>query len=409
MTEPADSTGAGTLLPAAASALVAVVSVGLLINGGRSLTEALVVGGVAGLGAGLLVARRAGAPATADTESSDPSATAAELSPDALVLHAEDGRILYANAAARALFFEGADPAGENFLRLALSAPAKLSRALLAESDCLITLELNQQQETFRLSRHTHLVNDSELTLLVVQNLTREISRREVETLKNVIRVISHEVNNSLAPIASLVHSARLIAERPEHSARLASVFDTIQERAKHLEAFIDGYAKLARLPAPQPQQVKWAPFLEHLRGLYPGAHIAEPDAAPGWFDPVQTEQVLINLMKNALEAGSPEDGVELCVTGDIDGSTRIEIRDRGPGFSEEALSSAFTPFFTTKRDGSGMGHALCREIVHGHGGTIHLSNQKDGGAQVTIVLPGREPVDPRLGSSRTKLTLSRV
>lgn len=338
------------------------------------------------------------------------AAAVADMNPDALVLYTEAGAILYANTAARELFFEGRDPCGQNFLRLAGLAPTPIARALLGPSDSLFTLEVQQNQETFHLSRHAHELSGAEVTLLVVRNLTREISRREVATLKNVVRVISHEVNNSLAPITSLVGSGRLIAERPEHAAKLASVFDTIEDRAKHLQAFLAGYAGLARLPEPRPAAVAWAPFLERLRALYPSLRVTHSTPQAGWFDAVQFEQVLINLIKNAREAGSAEEEIELRVSEDADGASRVEVLDRGRGFGAEGLASAFMPFYTTKANGSGMGHALSREIVHAHGGTIGLANREGGGAQVTVTLPGHEvPKGANLSRSRAKLTLSRT
>ncbi|MBK7584669.1 MAG: ATP-binding protein [Myxococcales bacterium] len=382
--------------------LVAVIVAGALGIAARPLHEALGAGAVVGLLVAVLSRRGTTPPATL-------AASVADLNPDALVLYSDTGRIRYANGAARDLFFEGTDPAGQNFLRLAGRAPAALSQALLDGSDRLFTFEVEQQTETFHLSRCAYDLDGQEVTLLVVRNLTREISRREVSTLKNVVRVISHEVNNSLAPIASLVNSARLIAERPEHAAKLASVFDTIEERTKHLHAFLEGYSGLARLPVPQPRNVEWGSFLQHLKELYPEISLPEPSAAPGYFDATQLEQVLINLIKNAVEAGSPKADVELRVREELDGSTRIQLADRGPGFTEESLKSAFMPFYTTKTKGSGMGHALSREIVHAHGGTISLANREGGGAQVTIILPGTKPPDGRLARSRTKLTLSRA
>jgi signal transduction histidine kinase len=200
-----------------------------------------------------------------------------------------------------------------------------------------------------------------------------------------------------------------LIAKRPEHADKLGSVFDTIEERADHLKTFLDGYAGLARLPAPRPAAVAWQPFLDHLRALYPSVVLPSPPERAGFFDPVQIEQVLINLIKNAVEAGSPPDAVEIALQLEDDGAVRFEISDRGSGFDDEALQSAFTPFYTTKEKGSGMGHSLCREIVEAHGGRLSLGNRDGGGALVTLLLPGRAPADSRLSRSRAKLTLSRI
>src|SRR5690606_34981746 len=115
----------------------------------------------------------------------------------------------------------------------------KLREVLLGESDRLFTLEVDRQPETFHLTRRNYETAAGSMTLIVVKHMTREVARREVQILKNVVRVISHEVNNSLAPIASLIRSARKIAERPEHVHKLASVFDTIEERATHLSVFL--------------------------------------------------------------------------------------------------------------------------------------------------------------------------
>ena len=95
----------------------------------------------------------------------------------------------------------------------------------------------------------------------MVKHLTRELGRREAEVYKRVIRVISHEFNNSLAPITSLIHSARLISQKPEHLPKLDKVLDTIEERATHLNGFLEGYASFARLPRPKPQVVPWPDF----------------------------------------------------------------------------------------------------------------------------------------------------
>ncbi|HET9955378.1 MAG TPA: ATP-binding protein [Polyangiaceae bacterium] len=331
----------------------------------------------------------------------------ADSTPDAVLFFDDTGRIRYANPSARDLFFEGASPVGKNFLSLVKEAPAALREALLGDSERLFSIEVEGQFETFHVSRRTFEREQELHTLLVVKHLTREIARREVEVLKRVIRVISHEVNNSLAPVSSLVHSARKIAQGPTPENKLERVFQTIEERTRHLASFLEGYANLARLPDPKPRRVEWAGFFRQIAELHPGVSFASPPDQPGYFDAVQVEQVLINLLKNAVEAGSPRSGVEISARVDEAGDTELRVRDRGPGFSEEALRSALLPLYTTKERGSGMGLALCREIVEAHGGSIRLSNAPDGGGWVSLRLPGK-PREPGRHLSRSRLTLTR-
>jgi nitrogen fixation/metabolism regulation signal transduction histidine kinase len=233
--------------------------------------------------------------------------------------------------------------------------------------------------------------------------MTREIGRREVDVLKRVVRVISHEVNNSLAPITSLVHSARLIAKNPEHTGKLDRVFSTIEERATHLRSFLDGYVVLARLPEPRSRPVDYKNFLRLLAALYPEVRWPGPPEHDGWFDAVQIEQVFINLIKNATEAGSAISDIEVRIATRADSSSEIDILDRGRGFGSEALKNAFLPLYSTKESGGGMGLSLSQEIIEAHGGSIGISNRPDGGAWMRIILPGRD------SSASTDLTRSRL
>ena len=382
----------------------------------------LVVGGGALVGAGaawLLGARASArthelASAVAKLESGlaehvEIAKLVADSNPDAIVFFSDDGMIRYANVAARELFFDGQSPEGQNFLRLLAQAPDALREALSGENERLFTVDLGGQRETYHCSRCQVTMLGDAHTMLVVKLLTREVSRREVDTLKTVVRVVSHEVNNSLAPITSLVSSARLMLDKPVHLPKLSSALDTIEERARHLQGFLEGYAGLARLPLPRPMEVELGPLLEHLRALYPAVKLPDAPETRGFFDAAQIEQVLINLVKNAVEAGSPPSDVELRVALEAEGTTRFEVADRGRGLSREALESALVPLYTTKEKGSGIGLTICREIVDAHGGSLSLANRDGGGAVATLVLPGKKKPDAHTLRSRAKLTLSRT
>src|SRR5262249_15419683 len=160
--------------------------------------------------------------------------------------------------------------------------------------------------------------------------LTRELAAQEVVVWKKVIRVIAHELNNSLAPITSLAHSGQLLAAEAD-DARLTRVFTTIGERATHLATFIDGYARFAKLPRPRPAAVAWAPFLARLEGTARFRLEGAPPAEPASFDASQFEQVMINLLKNAAESGSAPEHITVAVQRAAPG-VRVEVSDRGSG-----------------------------------------------------------------------------
>lgn len=323
----------------------------------------------------------------------------------AIVLYGDSGHIALTNPAARELFFEGRAPADANFLRLLKDAPPALRAALIADSDGLFSIESPTGPETYHVSRRTFDIGDEPHTLLMVKRLTREMSRQESEVWRKVIRVIAHELNNSLAPISSLVHSARLIVGQPDSGARLERVFGVIEERSRHLQMFLEGYARLARLPKPRPAEVRWDGFVERLQALYPALRVGPLPSAPGWFDPGQMEQVAINLVKNAVEASGPEREVRLDVDESPDG-VALRVHDEGRGFSAEGIANALLPFYTTKEGGSGLGLALVRDIVEAHGGRVTIENREGAGATVTCWLPARGGGDV---SSRARLTLSRA
>jgi nitrogen fixation/metabolism regulation signal transduction histidine kinase len=171
--------------------------------------------------------------------------TMVQNSPTALVLLGPGEHVVYANLAARALLNDGRAMNGMHFDEITAECPQALQLALAQPQDSLFSVTIDREEETFHLSQKTFRLQGRDHRLLLIKRLTRELSRQEVQTWKKVIRVISHELNNSLAPISSLAHSGRELAHLGD-AARLTPVFDTIQERARHLHAFIHGYAEFA-------------------------------------------------------------------------------------------------------------------------------------------------------------------
>jgi len=312
--------------------------------------------------------------------------TVTQNSPVVLLLVDHRQNVVYANVAARHLFNEGRSLVGQDFGELLQRYPESLRQAAASGTDTLFSVEIEAMEETFHLSQRVFLLQGRPHRLYLIKRLTRELSRQEVSTWKRLIRVLSHELNNSLGPIASLAHSGAQLARRGD-TRPLDGVFATISERAEHLHQFIARYATFAKLPSPRPERIEWAALVDELQRVQPCRLAAAVPAQPGWFDRAQLTQALINLVKNAHEAEGPPDAVELSITV-AGGEQRIEVRDRGPGMSETVLTQAVLPFYSTKRNGTGLGLALAREITEAHGGRIRLSNREGGGLAVLLVLP---------------------
>jgi two-component system nitrogen regulation sensor histidine kinase NtrY len=314
--------------------------------------------------------------------------TVLQGAPVAITLAGPTGRVVYANRSARDLLGAGHRLEGRAFAELLEACPAEMREALAASSDALFTVGRDGEEETYRTVRRAFHLNTQRHTLYMAERLTPELRRREVEVWKKAIRVMNHELNNSLAPIRSLVHSARQVVSRPEHAHRLEDIFATIEERATHLTDFLEGYARFARLPRPRKEPVAWTEFLEGVRRLCPYELEGMVPDAPGCFDPIQLQQVLINLLKNAYEAGSPEGQVTLSVHRTVDGGAAVQVADRGRGMDEEVMSRALLPFYSSKPAGTGLGLPLCKEILEAHGGGLRLQNRSGGGLVVTCWLP---------------------
>ena len=312
--------------------------------------------------------------------------TVVQTTPLALVLTNANDAIVFGNIAARQLFRAGRKIEGLKFQALLENAPQPLRDAVDSGVDTLFTVSEGTEAEIFHVSNRPFTLNSQPHRLLLFKQLTREMAAQEVAIWKKVIRVIAHELNNSLAPITSLAHSGQLLAGAPD-ATRLARVFSTIEERASHLATFIDGYARFAKLPRPRPAAVAWKPLLAGLKDSLSFGVLEPLPKRDGWLDAAQIEQVLINLIKNAIESGSPEDEVTLGVT-ERGGGVAIEVRDRGSGLTEEVLRDALLPFYSTKPKGTGLGLTLCREIVDAHGGRLSIANRDGGGAIVTVWLP---------------------
>ncbi len=329
--------------------------------------------------------------------------TMVQNTPVSMLLLANGGdgvqRVMFSNLAARKLLHNGWKLEGQAMQNVLETMPVELRDAIERGGDSLFAVRGpgdvddeadDDDEQVYHLSRRSFHLNGRPHDLLLIRLLTAELRRQEVQTWKKVIRVISHELNNSLAPIASLAHSGGELVRRGK-TERLEEVFATIEDRSRHLEGFIRGYARFAKLPQPQLQNVQWKQFLAGLQLQIPFRMGDIPEDLQGRVDIAQLGQALLNLLKNAHEACSeaepPNDDVELRLTR-LPQWLRIEVLDRGKGMNEAVLQNALMPFYSTKRNGTGLGLALTREIVEAHGGRVSLQNRREGGLCVAIFLP---------------------
>jgi nitrogen fixation/metabolism regulation signal transduction histidine kinase len=233
--------------------------------------------------------------------------------------------------------------------------------------------------------------------LVVLSDVSRTLREEERAAWQRLIRVMGHELNNSLAPIKSIAGSLDALLAREARPADadedLRRGLSVIASRADSLGRFMEGYARLARLPAPRLQEVEVLPLLRRVAGMEGRVRVAL-QAGPAVelrVDPGQVEQVLINLLRNAADAAlETGGGVSLSWSAPPRaGHVEILVDDEGPGLGSTA--NLFVPFFTTKPGGSGIGLVLSRQIAEAHGGSLALANRGDGrGCRATLRLPRR-------------------
>lgn len=230
--------------------------------------------------------------------------------------------------------------------------------------------------------------------LLAITDLSRALRAEERQAWQRLIRVLGHELNNSLAPIRSMAGTLSTLLGRTDAAEDwredAASGLAVIGSRAEALSRFMSGYTALARLPPPQRRRVELVPLLERVVRLEQRLPIALPEqraAVELDADPDQLEQALINLTRNAVEAALSEHGGVRLRWAAADDALRIEIEDDGPGLPPS--ENLFVPFFTTKPGGSGIGLVLATQIVEAHGGRLTLHNRSGArGAIAAVVLP---------------------
>jgi two-component system nitrogen regulation sensor histidine kinase NtrY len=238
--------------------------------------------------------------------------------------------------------------------------------------------------------------------LITLQDINGEIEQKEIEAWHKLIRILTHEIMNSVTPIASLTETMQGLLTTPDGQQRQAGniseetvadirfSLETIQKRSEGLLKFVDTYRKLTRVPKPVPERVELRELFASVERLMSDSlthrgimleYKTEPGLGFVLLDRALIEQVLINLITNSMYAleGRPSPLIHLSAY-TAGGSVMMEVRDNGKGIPAKELNEIFVPFFSTRKDGSGIGLSLSKQIVTLHGGTIKVSSQEGKG-----------------------------
>ena len=240
--------------------------------------------------------------------------------------------------------------------------------------------------------------------LAALMPVESELEAAALDAWRQLVHVLTHEIMNSLTPVASLSRTARDMLEEcrpglpPDIGDDLVTALDAISRRADSLASFVASYRSLSNVPAAHPERIQLANLFERVRALVGPAwqtrggtveFSVEPGSLELVADPGQLEQALINLLKNAFEASSAIQGAGVRIGARLvrGGRLRIEVSDDGPGVPPELVPHIFTPFFTTKKQGGGIGLAMVRHLVHGNGGTVRYARPVGQGQGARFVI----------------------
>lgn len=310
-----------------------------------------------------------------------------------LIAFEPDGRVrLFNNAAKRILDL----PAANRLDDLAPVSDQLPQRIRNLESGEHVLFKVVRDSELKQLSlRATRITLRGEpLTLVSLQDIQPELEEKEMESWQKLIRVLTHEIMNSITPIGSLADTAQALLKEPdpseEHCRELEDVreaLDTIARRSDNLLEFVHAYRNLTRIPRPAFQTINVRQLLERVQQLLAGELEQnrtglEIEVNPATLsltaDPALVEQVIINLIVNAIHALREMEERRITVHAGMDGRGRvcIHVTDNGPGIDAEALDKIFIPFFSTKKEGSGIGLSLSRQIMRTHKGSITVVSE---------------------------------
>lgn len=285
------------------------------------------------------------------------------------------------------------------------SDPADLFRQLAAQpvdQRGMIEFDTERGAERALVSVSALTLQGSAQRLAALMPVESELEAEALNAWRQLVHVLTHEIMNSLTPVASLSRTAHALLDEfraalpADVSADLVTALDAISRRADSLVDFVGSYRSLSNVPAARPELVRLGDLFERISVLVDPAWRArggrtaftvEPGSLELMVDPGQLEQSLINLLKNAFEATGETPNAEALVSARLGrgGRLRIEVADNGGGVPDALAAHIFTPFFTTRKQGGGIGLAMVRQLIHGNGGTVRHAKSVSAGARFII------------------------
>ena len=267
----------------------------------------------------------------------------------------------------------------------------------------LFEIKILERELHLALQANIYKMKDEEFKLISVKNIISELEQKELESYQKLIRVLTHEIMNSITPIASLSNTLNTllmeneIQSNSEMAEQVKTGIEAIHDRSSNLLKFTESYRKLTRLPQPKFEKVKLDELIQNTHTIvksFPGAEKInfkvelEPNITFS-ADPKMIEQVLVNIYKNAIEVINNKPSSEIKTNTFLTSNNRlqIDIKDNGPGMKKEILEKIFIPFYTTKQEGSGIGLSLCRQIILAHHGYIKAESTEGDGTTISIFI----------------------
>ncbi len=272
-----------------------------------------------------------------------------------------------------------------------------------AGDKALVKIQRNNELVQLAIQATEFKLREQRYVLASIHNIRTELEEREMEAYQKLIRVLTHEIMNSMTPISSLAASVNDVLSTDEHDGGsvkkedIREAVQTIEKRSRGLLRFVEAYRNLTRIPKPKFRIFQVSELIRQVEQLMrtqmPDHRVqfssnVDPATLELTADQEMIEQVLINLLLNAFHAvrQNPEGAVRLASFLDKRGHVIIDVIDNGPGIPEDVKEKMFIPFFTTKKEGSGIGLSLSKEIMRLHRGAIHVHDANEGGTVFRLV-----------------------